>query len=150
MELNNAAEMIADLELRQSEVIKYNQSLSDSGSEQSDTDIIDNDINLDPITNDEIVSVSHYYNNAITDNQSELEIMQYKSFLSIESKEPSISEISVISEKNIDCKFNIFRQEALIKAKANENLVNFAATLSLPRERAKMLEEGVRCNNTDT
>ena len=59
MKLNNAAEMIADLKLRQSEVIKDNhsqsevikdnQSQSDSDSEQSDTDIIDNDINLDSI-----------------------------------------------------------------------------------------------------
>ena len=29
-------------------------------------------------------------------------------------------------------------------------MVEFAKTLPLPRERAKMLEEGVRCNNTDT
>ena len=29
-------------------------------------------------------------------------------------------------------------------------MVEFAATLPPPKQRAKMLEEGVRCNNTDT
>ena len=58
--------------------------------------------------------------------------------------------MSVISEKNTFDKFNIQGQEAIIQAKANKSLVEFAATLPSPRERAKMLEEGVRCNNTDT
>jgi len=142
MKLNNAAEMIADLKLRQSEVIKDNQSQSDSSSEQSDIDIIDNDINLDPITNDEITSVS-----IITDDQSKSDIIQYSSFPSLE---PLVSEISVVSGKNTFGKFNIQGQDAIIQAKANENLVEFAATLPTPKERAKMLEEGVRCNNTDT
>jgi len=145
MELNNAAEMIADLKLRQSEMIKDNHSKSDSSSEHSDKDIVNDDICLDPITNDEIVSVLE-----IIPNQSQSDIIQYSSFPSIESKEPSISEISAISEKHTSYKFNNQGQEAIIQAKANRNLVEFAATLPPLKQRAKMLEEGVRCNNTDT
>ena len=52
--------------------------------------------------------------------------------------------------KNIIRKFNILGQEAIIQAKANKNLLEFAGTLPPPKERAKMLEEGIRCNNTDT
>ena len=58
MELNNAAEIITDLKLRQSDISKDNQSNSDSDSEHSVSDIIDNDICLASITNDEIASVS--------------------------------------------------------------------------------------------
>ena len=102
--MHNVAEMIADLKLRQSEVIKDNQSQSDSGSEHSVSDIIDNDISLDPITNDEIESVSEVIDNQIASN-----IIQYQSFPFIEPKEPSINKISVMQlmqENNIVSKFN--------------------------------------------
>ena len=140
--------MIADLKLRQSEIIKDNPSQSDSGSEHSVSYIIDNDICLDPITNDEIASVSE-----IIPNQSQSDIIQYQSFPFIEPKEPSINKISIMQlmqENNIVSKFNKQGQEAIIQAKANENLVEFAATLPPPRERAKMLKEDIRANNTDT
>jgi len=124
--------MIADLKLRQSEITIDNQSQLDSDSEQSDSDIntsldmiIYDDINLDPITNDEFASASK-----IIDNQSKSEtkelVNQYESFPSIE---PLINEISIMSEKNIVSKFNILGQKAITEARANENLVNFAATL---------------------
>ena len=123
--------MIADLKLRQSEIIKDNQSQSDSESEHSVSYIIDNDICLDPITNDEIASVSE-----IIPNQSQSDIIQYQSFPFIEPKEPSINEISIMQlmqENNIVSKFNKQEQEAIIQAKANENLVEFAASLPPPK-----------------
>ena len=55
-----------------------------------------------------------------------------------------------MQENNIASKFNKQGQNAIIQAKANRTLAEFAATLPPPRERARMLEEGVRCINTDT
>ena len=69
MELNNASEMIADLKVRQLEMIKDNHSESDSSSEHSDKDIVDDDIYLNLITNDEIISVSE-----VIDNQTKADI----------------------------------------------------------------------------
>ena len=57
-------------------------------------------------------------------------MIQYHSFPSIESEEPLVSKIS-IRLKNIG-KFNLLGQEAIIQAKANENLVEFAGTLPPP------------------
>ena len=157
MEINNISEMIANLKLRQSETMKDNQSQTDSSFEQSNIDlnssldIINNDdINLDPITNNEIISVSHNYNNIITDDQSKSEIIQYSSFLSLEPLDSEISVAQLIQENNIVGKFNKQGQDAILQAEANGTLAEFAATLPPPRERAKILKEDAKANNTDT
>src|SRR6185295_8989350 len=130
MEHLNASEMIAEIKQRQAKLIE-----DDDLTAGSRTQFLV-ELSLDLITEEEITSEAL---KPVLEPANLINLTTIKDY-----KESSLTVKSTYG------KFNDEGKQAILHAKAEDKLVEFAATLPSLRERLKLLSEGSRVNNADT